>query len=182
MHVDKPQRPRLGHAMNKLHLTSCLTFSSNQSIQEAPYLSISHGYTNQNFSPTLLSFLLRKELGSSLKSLLSNPRVHTLKESKTPSHFFFTLSQRNQKTQETLFLSHAYRSNTKKKENSLKLSTSHTFGSSHQEREILSCKRDSIPIFPSRTINLVKVLATLTLESMISSRNFSNGSLWFVKL
>ena len=29
---------------------------------------------------------------------------------------------------------------------------------------------------------LVRVLAILTLESMISSRNFSNGSLWFVKL
>ena len=34
------------------------------------------------FISTLRSFLLRKELGSSLKSLLSNPQVHTLKESK----------------------------------------------------------------------------------------------------
>ena len=59
-----------------------------------------------------------------------------------------------------------------KKEKTLSSSLPLILGFSHQEREIFSCKSDSIPIFPSRTINLVRVLATLILESMISLKNF----------
>ena len=66
------------HAITKFHLISSLTFLKTN-IQEASLFPRVN--TNLNFSPlTLLSFLLRKELGSSLKSPLSNPRVHTSKE------------------------------------------------------------------------------------------------------
>ena len=68
----------VGHAITKLHLTSSLTLVKTN-IQEASLFP--PVYAKSEFSPlTLLSFLLRKELGSSLESLLSNPWVHTLKE------------------------------------------------------------------------------------------------------
>ena len=44
---------------------------------------------------TLLSFLLRKELGSSLESFSQTHESTPQKENNTPSHFFFTLSQKN---------------------------------------------------------------------------------------
>ena len=55
MHVDKPKDQHLaGHAIKKTHPRS---------------LSIPIGHTNQNFSLTLLSFLLRKELEAVLSPL-----------------------------------------------------------------------------------------------------------------
>ena len=80
MHVDKPQRPRLSHAMNKLHLTFSLTFSTNYNIQEASLFPRVN--TNQNFLPYFSLFSLKEIARSSLKSLLSNSRVHTLKKDK----------------------------------------------------------------------------------------------------
>ena len=104
MHVDKPQRPRLGWPCNE-QAPPHLFFDFSQD-KHPRSLSIITGKHKSEFSPlTLLSFLLRKELGSSLKSPLSNPRVHTLKERQDSSHFLFTLSQRNQNNQETPSLS-----------------------------------------------------------------------------
>ena len=83
MHVDKPKDQDLaGHVITKFNLISFLTFLKTN-IQEASLFPRVN--TNLNFSLTLLSFLLRKELGSSLKSPLSNPRVHTPKERQSPT-------------------------------------------------------------------------------------------------
>ena len=76
-------------------------------------------------------FSLKESARKSLMSHLSNPRVHTLKERQDSILFLLHTLSKKLKTQEALSFFHAYGSNTKKKENSLKLSTSHTFGSSH---------------------------------------------------
>ena len=67
MHVDKPKdQDQAGHAITKLHLTSSLTFLKTNIQKTSLFPQIN---TKSEFSPpTLLSFLLRKELGSSLKS------------------------------------------------------------------------------------------------------------------
>ena len=77
--VDKPEDQDLaGHAITKFHLTSSLIFLKTNIQEASPFPPI---HAKSEFSPlTLLSFLLRKELESSLKFLLSNPWVHTLKE------------------------------------------------------------------------------------------------------
>ena len=67
-------------AMNKLHLTFSLIFSTNYNIQEASLFPRVN--TNQNFLPYFSLFSLKEIARSSLKSLLSNPRVHTLKKDK----------------------------------------------------------------------------------------------------
>ena len=66
-----------------LHLNSSLTFQDNLSFQETLLLSFSTGpHTNQNFSLTFLSFLLRKELGSSLEYFSQVHRFTHQKERK----------------------------------------------------------------------------------------------------
>ena len=77
---EQTQRPRLGHAITKLHLTFSLTFSTNYNIQEASLFPRVN--TNQNFLPYFSLFSLKEIARSSLKSLLSNPWVHTLKKDK----------------------------------------------------------------------------------------------------
>ena len=108
MHVDtchplKPQRPRLGRPCNH-QVTPHFFFDfsqDNQNIQETLFLSFSMGpHTNQNFSLTLLSFLLRKEL-EDLLSLLLNPRFNTSKGKESSIQFLLhTLSKKlgNSKT------------------------------------------------------------------------------------
>nr|POE90879.1 hypothetical protein CFP56_26525 [Quercus suber] len=63
---------------------------------------------------TLLSFLIRKELGSSLGFLLSNSWVHTPKKDKSPSYLLLDSLQAN-RTIKKLPPSHAHGSNTKRK-------------------------------------------------------------------
>ena len=129
-----------------LHLSSSLTFQDNLSFQETLLLSFSTGpHTNQNFSLTLLSFPLSKELGSSLESF---SQVHR-----------FT-HQKERKLSQALYLSYFWVQPLGK-------------GNPFMQEWFYV-------YFPSRTRNLVRVLATLILESMISSRNFSNGicGLW----
>ena len=101
MHVNKPQRPRLGQPYNnQVPPHFFFDFSQNKHLRS---LSIPTGKHKSKFSPlTLLSFLLRKELRSSLKSLLSNPQVHTLKERQDSSHFLFTLSQKLEQSRNSL--------------------------------------------------------------------------------
>ena len=87
MHVDKPQSTRLGRQCN--HQAPPHFFLDFSQDKHPRSLSIPTGKHKFEFSPlTLLSFLLRKELGSSLKSTLSNPRVHTSKERQSPTPKF----------------------------------------------------------------------------------------------
>ena len=93
------------------------------------------------------------------------------KKDKTPSYFFFTLSQRSWKLKK-LFPSFIPTVQHQKKVKSLSsslplilLGPATRKGKSFHARMIYF-------YFPSTTINLVRILATLTLESMISSRNF----------
>ena len=129
-----------GHAITKLHLNSSLTFQNNQSFQETFLLSFSTGPHTQirNLHLTLLLFSLRKELGSSLESFSQVHRFTHQKKDKTDlisySHFL---------------------KETRRLKNSLKLSTSHTFGSNHQERDFLSCKSDLF-LFPLKNHKLGK--------------------------
>lgn len=77
MHVDKQKGPRLGRPCNHQEpLQFFLNFSQDTRIskkQSPPYFS---GYTHtyQKSHHTSPSFLLRKELGSSLESFFSNLR------------------------------------------------------------------------------------------------------------
>ena len=106
MHVDKPQRPRLGQQCN--HQAPPHFFLDFSQDKHPRSLSIPTGKHKSEFSPlTLLSFLLRKELGSSLKSPLSNPQVHTSKErqSPTPKSISLIFSRLLQKVQLLFFFS-----------------------------------------------------------------------------
>ena len=93
-----------------------------------------------NFSLLYSLFLLRNVLGSSLES---SSQVHR-----------FTHQKKDNPTQKSspylIFLAAPDRKYSSKKEasfNSLKLSSSHTFWSSHKERKILSCKSTYIYIY-----------------------------------
>ena len=67
MHVDKSQRPRLGHTITKLHLTSSLTFSKQ--IEHSRTSHFPRVHAKIWILTSLLSlFLLRKVIGSSLES------------------------------------------------------------------------------------------------------------------
>ena len=83
MHVDKPQRPRLGHAMSKLHLLFSLTFSSSKISHKLSCSPLPRVHKSE-FSPTLHSFLPRKVLGSSLESSSQVHRFTHQKKDKTP--------------------------------------------------------------------------------------------------
>ena len=81
-----------------LHFISSLTFSKKEDLRNS-FAPISHGSMQiRNLHLTLLFFLLRKELGSSLDSFSQNPRSTPQKKDEASSHFFFIFSQRNQKT------------------------------------------------------------------------------------
>ena len=156
MHVDKPQRPRLGHAMNKLYLTSSLTFL--KTTRTSKKHTSSHftrvQANNQKFQHTLHSFLLRKELGSSLESFSwVHGFTHQTKD-KSSTSFFFLLSQRKLEDSKTL------------------LSSLPLIFSGPTTKKGRFFHKWFYFYFPSRTRNLVKVLATPTLESMISLKNF----------
>ena len=117
------QRPRLGHAMNKLHLTSSLTFlKTTRTSKKHTSSHFPRVQANQKFQHTLHSFRLRKELGSSLESF---------SWSSLPLIFLGLATRKGRFFHEWFYF-----------------------------------------YFPSRTRNLVRVLATLTLESMISLKNF----------
>ena len=131
-----------------LHLNSSLSFQDNLSFQETLLLSFSTGVHKSEICTLLYSFSLKVRARK-----LSWVHGFTYqKKDKSPSYLLFD----SFKATTTIRKLPPLRSNTKKKENSLKLSTSHTFGSSHKEREILSCKRDSIPIFPLKNHKLGK--------------------------
>ena len=83
MHDDKPQRPRLGDAMSKLHLIFSLTFSSSRISHKLSCSPFPRVHKSE-FSPTLHSFLLRKVLGSSLESSSQVHRFTHQKKDKTP--------------------------------------------------------------------------------------------------
>ena len=162
MHVDtchplKPQRPRLGRPCNEQAPPNpFFDFVKVTRASKKPLYS--HGSTQIRISSPHFALLSLKERArSSLESSLKPTGQHLKR--KINLHIIsssYSLKEiRNQETQD-----------------SLKLSTSNIFGSSHQKRDILSCKSDSIPIFPPRTRNLVRVLATLILEYMISSWKF----------
>ena len=107
--------------------------------------------------------------------LLSNQRVHTLKERQDSILLLHTFSKQLEQSRNSLPLmptgpTPKKRKNEKKKtlSNSLPLillGLATRKGKSFHARVIYF-------YFPSRTINLVRVLATLTLESMISLKNF----------
>ena len=123
MHVDKSQRPRLGHAITKSHFNSSLTFL--KALEHPRTSHFPRVHAKIWILTSLLSlFLLRKVLGSSLESSLKSTGSHTKRKTK-PHPKVFPLSH---------FLGCPDRKSSSKKEasfNSLKLSTSHTFCSSH---------------------------------------------------
>ena len=161
MHVDKPQRPRLGHAKSKLHLISSLTFSSSRishKLSCSPFPQVH----KSEFSPTLHSFLLRKELGSSLESFhWVHGFTHTKRKISLHLISYLTLSKQLQQSGNSL----PYGPTPKRKKTLssslplILLGPATRKGKSFHAREILFL------FFPSRTINLVRILATLTLES-----------------
>ena len=156
MHVDKPKDQDLaGHAITKFHLISSLTFSSNQNIQKLFTSLFPTGpCKSEIFISTLLSFLLRKELGSSLESSLK-PTVNTSKGKESSIQFLLHTLSKKLRNSKTL------------------LSSLPLIFSGPATRKGRSFHARAIYFyFPSRTINLVRVLVTLILESMISSRNF----------
>ena len=135
-------------------------------------LSILTGKHKSKFSPlTLHSFLLRKELGSSLKSPLSNPRVpHIKRKTRFISFLIHTFSKKLEQSRNSLPLMPTGPTPKRKKTLSsslplILLGPTTRKGKSFHARVIYF-------YFPSRTINLVRILAILILESMISSRNF----------
>ena len=105
-----------GHAMSKFHLVSSLTFL--KTIRTSKKLSCSHFprvHTQIKISHlNLLSFLLRKELGSSLESSRKPTGQHLKRKIKL---YLISSSYSLKETRRIKY--------------SLKLSTSHTFGSSH---------------------------------------------------
>ena len=131
MHVDKPKDQDLvGHAITKFHLISSLTFLKTTRTSKKPLYS--HGSTQIKISsPHFALFSLKERARSSLESSLKLMGQHLKRKRKLH------------------IISSSYSlKESRKLKDSLKLSTSHTFRSSHQEREIFSCKSDSIPIFP----------------------------------
>ena len=73
-----------------------LFFDFLKQLEQPRNLSIPTGKHKSEFPHvTLLSFLLREELGSSLESFSQTHGSTPQKENNTPSHFFFILSQRN---------------------------------------------------------------------------------------
>ena len=106
MHVDtcyplKPQRPRLSQPCNNQvppHFFFDF-YQDNQNIQEI--LFIPTDPHKSEFLPHFTLFSLKERAKSSLKSLLSNPQVHTLKERQDSISFLLhTLSKKleNSKT------------------------------------------------------------------------------------
>ena len=101
-----------GHAMSKFHLVSSLTFL--KTTRTSKKLSPSHVprvHTNDNFLPYFSLFSLKERARSSLQSMGS----HTQRKIKL--HLISS--------------SYSLKETRKLKENSLKLSTSHTFRSSY---------------------------------------------------
>ena len=154
MHVDKPKDQDLaGYAITKLHLTSSLTFLKTN-IQEASQFPI--GPCKIRILTSNFTLFSLKERARKLPWVfLSSPPIHKPKE----------------RQDSISFLIHTF---SKKLENSKTLSSSLPLilsgpatkkGKSFHARVIYF-------YFPSRTINLVRILATLTLESMISLKNF----------
>ena len=81
MHVDKPQRPRLGRPCNHQvppHLF--FDFSNNQNIQETPFLSFPTGPCKSEFSPHFCLFSLKERARSSLESSLKPTGQHLKKK------------------------------------------------------------------------------------------------------
>ena len=103
------QRPRLGQPCNE-QAPPHLFFDFLKQLEHLRSLSIPTSKQKSKFPHlTLLSFLLRKELGSSLESFSKTHGSTPQKENNTPSHFFFLLSQRHYKTQilsQALYLSY----------------------------------------------------------------------------
>ena len=76
---EQTQRPRLGHAMGKLHLISSLTFLKITRTSRTLPLHFPWVHAKSEFSPHT-PFSLKERARNSLLSLLSNPWVYTLKE------------------------------------------------------------------------------------------------------
>ena len=133
MHVDKPQRPRLRWPCNEQAPPHFFfDFSQdNQNIQETLLLSFPMSPHKSEFLTHFALFSLKERARSSLESSLKPTGQHLKRKRKLH------------------IISSSYSlKETRKLKDSLKLCTSHTFGSSHQEREILSCKSDSMSISP----------------------------------
>ena len=106
------------HALSKFHLVSSLIFLKiTRTSKTLPFhFPRVHAKKkkNQNSHFTFLSFLLRKELGNSLESSLKPTGQHLKRKRKL----------------HTISSSYSLKE-TRKLKDSLKLSTSHIFGSSH---------------------------------------------------
>ena len=155
------------HAMSKFHLVSSLTFLKKTRISKKPSPSLfPTGKHKSEFLTSLCSlFLLRKELEALLCSfcqthgsthqkkdkaylILLSTLSKQLEQSRTLSLSFPQVQHQKEESSQIFSPFHTYGSSSKKEAsfNSLKLSTSHTFESSHQEREFLSCMSDSMSI------------------------------------
>ena len=89
---------------------------------------------NQKFQHTLHSFLLRKELGSSLESFSwVHGFTHTKRKKSLHLISYLTLLKQLQQSR-TLSLFHSHGSNTKRRKSSQLFSPFHTYGSSNKER------------------------------------------------
>ena len=150
------QRPRLGRPCNE-QAPPHPFFDFLKQLEHARSslpLYFPRVHMNLNSHLTLLSFLLRKELGSSLESFLK-PTVNTSKGKESSIQFLLHTLSKKLRNSKTL------------------LSSLPLIFSGPATRKGRSFHARAIYFyFPSRTINLVRVLVTLILESMISSRNF----------
>ena len=158
VHTLKPKDQTLGWPCNHQAPSQFfLDFSKQLELPRNFLALIFHGstHTNPKFAPYFTPFLFKERARKLPWVFLSSPPIHKPKE----------------RQDSISFLIHTF---SKKLEDSKTLSSSLPLillgpttrkGTSFHARVIYF-------YFPSRTINLVRILATLTLESMISLKNF----------
>ena len=116
------------HAMSRFHLVSSLTFlKTTKTSKKHTSSHFPQIHTNKNFSPHFTLFSLKERARSSLMSVLSNPRVHTLKERQNSISYLLHTLSRKPKTQEAISLFHTHGPTPEERKDSLKLSASHTW-------------------------------------------------------